>query len=161
MVVHHPHTCCPFPQTLGQGGRRGQTKEGTGCHLYADCLGCHADEGSYANVCPLGRQAKTLLSLIWGPGAGRSIPFSLGFPLSPPPTICSLPLQLPKSRPPHQYLPLIRYLSPPGPFLAFLSVPPFSMSDNNNSTKDILNTCSVPGFALNTFHSYQILPIIL
>ena len=61
----------------------------------------------------------------------------------------------------HQYLPLMRYLSPPGPFLAFLSVPPFSMSDNNNNTKYILNTCSVPGFALNTFHSYQILPIIL
>ena len=91
------HTCCPFPQTLGQGGRRDQTKEGTGCHLYANCLECHADEGSYANVCPLGRQAKTLPSLIWGPGAGWSIPFSLGFPLSPPPAICSLPLQLPRS----------------------------------------------------------------
>lgn len=135
----------PSPQTLSQGGRRGQTEEGSGCHLHANLLGCYADEGSYANICPPGRWARMFPSLIWGPGAGGEPlpPWSLLSPL--PPDICSLPLQLLKS-------PLTNVLewalSPTGSFpetrghILLSSIPPFPLGKNTTS-KHVLSTASV------------------
>lgn len=77
-ITPHPSAALPRPSAKGRRAALLRAQLPSVCRLPGD-----ADEGSYANVCPLGRQAKTLLSLIWGPGAGRSIPFSLGLPLSP------------------------------------------------------------------------------
>lgn len=143
-----------FPRLFDQGVRRVKAEEGSGFPLYVNYLRCYADEGSYANVCPPGRQARTLPSLTWGPGAGQRTPSSLGFPFSlpfrhlfssPDP---SSPMSALRAGPLSTwFLPCIK-----GLYFAFLSVPPFPSDGTTTANKHVQSTCSVPGCVLNTFH---------